>query len=189
MIKNLILKNRSYRRFCQKSVIKKKTLKELVDLGRISSSAANLQPLKYILSYNPEKNALIFPHLRWAGYIKDWPGPKEGERPSAYIIILGDTKIAKAFGCDHGIAAENILLGAVEKKLGGCMLGAIDRKGLRKGLKISDRYEILLVLALGKPKEKVVLEIAKRRETLKYWRDKKGRHHVPKRRLEEVIVG
>lgn len=159
-----------------------------MDLGRLSPSGANLQPLKYILSCEPQKNALVFPHLRWAGYIKDWPGPAEGERPSAYIVILGDTEIRKQFECDHGIAAQSILLGASEKGLGGCMIGSIDREGLRAALKISPRYEIFLVLALGKPKETVVLETVGTSGDIKYWRDGEGKHHVPKRTLDEIII-
>jgi len=189
MIKNLILKNRSYRRFNQKVTIELHTLRELVDLARLSSSANNLQPLKYILSCDRRKNALIFPNLAWAGYLKDWQGPDEGERPSAYIIILRDMEISKSFGCDHGIAAQNILLGATEKGLGGCMIGSIKRQRLRKILDIPPRYKILLVLALGEPKEKVVIETARSDEDIKYWRDNDGVHHVPKRLLDDIIVG
>jgi len=105
MLKDLVLKNRSYRRFDEKFIIKIATLRELVDLARLSASGANRQPLKYILSTDAKKNALIFPCLTWAVQLKGWGGPVEGERPSAYIIILGDTEIAPSFGCDHGIAA------------------------------------------------------------------------------------
>lgn len=188
MIKDLITKSRSYRRFFQEVAIDRRILRELVELARLSPSAANLQPLKYILCCEPKKNALIFQHLGWAGYLKDWPGPAEGEKPSAYIIILGDTEITRSFGCDHGIAAQSILLGAAEKGFGGCMVGTIKREELRKTLDIPSRYEILLVLALGKPKETVVLEPVGRDGDIKYWRDKKGVHHVPKRPLDELIL-
>ena len=188
MIKDLILKNRSCRRFYQEHSIDINTLKQLVDLARLSASAGNLQPLKYILSCDPEKNALIFPCLAWAGYLKDWEGPVEGERPSAYIIILGDTQISKVFGCDHGIASQSILLGAAEKGLGGCMIGSIHREQLHNALHIPERYEILLVLALGKPREKAVIEEIGPDGDIKYWRDSKGVHHVPKRPLDEIII-
>jgi len=182
------MKNRSYRRFEQGHQITKDTLKELIDLARLSPSAGNMQPLKYILSGDSQKNASIFSPLAWAGYLQAWPGPSEGERPSAYIIILGDMSISKNFLCDHGIAAQNILLGAAEKGLGGCIIGSIQKEGLREALNISDNYEILLVLALGKPKEKVVLETVGPSGDIKYWRDQEGIHHVPKRPLESVIV-
>jgi nitroreductase len=189
MIKDLIIKNRSCRRFHQEVSIENKTLRELVDLARLSPSAGNLQPLKYILSCESEKNALIFPHLAWAGYLQDWPGPSEGERPSAYIIILGDTEVTSSFGCDHGIAAQSILLGAREKGLAGCIIGLVQRERLRQVLAIPVRYEILLVVALGKSKETVVVEGIGYAGDIKYWRDDKGVHHVPKRSLDEIIVG
>ena len=188
MIGDLIVKNRSYRRFHQEVTIQIETLRELVDLARLSASAANKQPLKYILSCQPEKNALIFSHLGWAGYLKDWPGPGDGERPSAYIIVLGDTEISQSFGCDHGIAAQSILLGATEKGLGGCMIASVRRDELRQALQIPPHYEILLVLALGKPEETVVIETVGATGDVKYWRDSQGTHHVPKRLLDDIII-
>ena len=189
MLRDLILKNRSYRRFHEDVAIERETLRELVDLARLSASGSNLQPLKYILSCDPERNALIFPHLAWAGYLKEWRGPSEGERPSAYIIILGDTEIRSSVGCDHGIAAQSILLGATERGLGGCMIGSVQREKLRKALEIPLCYEILLVLALGKPKETVVLETVGPDGDIRYWRDEEGVHHVPKRSLDQIILG
>ena len=189
MIRDLVIENRTCRRFYQDVAIERETLRELVDLARLSASASNRQPLKYILSCDPQKNALIFPHLSWAGALKDWPGPSEGEQPSAYIIILGDTGIRQAFGCDHGIAAQSILLGAREKGLGGCMLASVKRDELSKALGILPRYQILLVLALGKPKEKVVLETIGPDGDFNYWRDSDSIHHVPKRRLDDIIIG
>lgn len=188
MIRELVQKNRSRRRFYEEKEIRIETLRELVDLARLSASAVNLQPLKYLLSCDPRKNGCIFPHLSWAAYLKDWPGPQPGERPSAYIIILGDTDIRKTFGCDHGIAAQSILLGATEKGLGGCMIGSINKHGLRAALSIPSRYDILLVLALGTPKESVVIEAVDHTGSIKYWRDRHDVHHVPKRSLDDIIL-
>lgn len=188
MIEDLIRKNRSCRRFYQNHALKKDDMENLVNLARLSASAGNLQPLKYITSTNPAKNEFIFRQLAWAAYLKDWKGPIEGERPSAYIIILGDTEIAKDFGCDHGIAAQSILLGAREEGLAGCLVGSINRERLREELEISARYKILLVVALGKPKEKVVIETVKADGSIRYWRDGKGLHHVPKRDLGDIIL-
>ena len=188
MIQDLILKNRSYRQFYQEVDIKHETLRELVDLARFSGSARNVQPLKYILSCAPQRNSLIFPHLAWARYITGWSGLCEGERPSAYIIILGDTEISRFVDYDAGIAAQSIMLGATEKGLGGCMIASIEREGLRKALEIPARYEILLALALGKPKETVVIETVGPSGDTKYWRDNKSVHHVPKRPLDDIII-
>jgi nitroreductase len=188
MLKDLILRNRSYRRFYQEIPISLDDLKEFVDLARQSASAANRQPLKYFLSYQPEMNARIFPYLAWAGYLKDWGGPKEGEKPSAYIIVLGDKTITQAFGCDHGIAAQSILLGASEKGLGGCIIGSVQKSELSRELGIPEQYEVLIAIALGKPKEQVVLEPVPEDGSIKYWRDAQGIHHVPKRALGEIIL-
>jgi nitroreductase len=188
MIHDLIIKNRSYRRFYQDEPITNKTLRDLVELARLSASARNAQPLKFMLSTTSEQNAIIFPTLAWAGYLTEWSGPEEGERPSAYIIMLGDTQIATNYWCDHGIAAQSILLGAVEKGLGGCIIASIQREALRKALKLDDRFEIIQIIALGKPKETVVIDEIGADGSIKYWRDKKQVHHVPKRLLDEIII-
>ena len=188
MIKDMIKKNRSYRRYYQNETISVEKLRELVDLARHSASGGNFQSLKHILSCDPKTNETIFKRLVWAAYLKDWPGPSEGEKPSAYIVILGDTSIHKEFFCDHGIACQSMLLGAIEAGFGGCILGSIDREGLRKDLEIDNHLQILLVLALGKPKEEVRIEYIERGGDIKYWRDDKQVHHVPKRPLDEIIL-
>ncbi|MBU0713912.1 MAG: nitroreductase family protein [Verrucomicrobia bacterium] len=185
--KTLVVKTRTVRRFDQAHRIKRADLLDLVNLARLSASGGNLQPLKFILSCDPQRNAQIFPCLAWAGYLKAWGGPVEGERPAAYIIILGDTTIRREFGCDHGIAAQCIMLGATAKGLGGCIIGSIKRERLRAGQAIPVKYEILLVLALGRPIEKVILEAVQNGD-IKYWRDAKGRHHVPKRSMREIVL-
>ncbi|MBW2635601.1 MAG: nitroreductase family protein [Deltaproteobacteria bacterium] len=188
MIKELVYKNRSYRRFYQNKKIAMETLEELVDLARHSACGGNLQSLKYILSCDPQHNESIFKRLGWAAYLKDWKGPSEGEKPAAYVVLLGDTSIYKDFFCDHGIACQSILLGAVEQGLGGCIFGTINRDGLRKDLSIDDKFQILLVVALGKPKETVTVEYIESDGDIKYWRDENSVHHVPKRSLQEIIV-
>ncbi len=187
MIKDLILKNRSYRRFYQDSKISINDLKELVELARLSPSGKNLQPLKYFLSADDETNAKIFSTLAWAGYLKDWNGPEEGEKPAGYIVILGDSRLTKNYFCDHGIVSQSMLLGAVEKGLGGCIFASIKREKLKELLNIEDHFEVLLVIALGKPKEEIVIEEALNND-IKYYRDENQVHHVPKSDLNEIII-
>ena len=186
--RDLVLKTRSYRRFDESFAIERATLENLMGLARCTASAGNRQPLKYILSVDPETNARIFPCLAWAGYLKDWDGPGPGERPSAYIVILVDKRIGENIWCDDGIVAQTILLGAVEMGLGGCMIGAINKDKLKKELEIPDHFKIQLVLTLGKPTETVVIEDLEPGGDIKYWRDDDDVHHVPKRTLEELIV-
>ena len=188
MIGDLIKENRSCRRFYEDHPVDLKMLEALVDLARLSASGANLQPLKYILACESQINAKIFSCLGWAAYLKEWPGPEPGERPAAYIVILGDTGISKEFGVDHGIAGQSMLLGAREKGLAGCMLGTINRKELREILNIESDLKILLVLAIGKPREEVVIETVGPDGNIRYWRDEAAVHHVPKRSLRDIIV-
>jgi nitroreductase len=186
-IKQLILKNRSYRRFDESHLVNYKELESFIDLARLSASAANRQPLKYVLYNTPEDCEKIFPLLAWAGYLSNWGGPVKGERPSAYIIILGDKTITEGFGIDHGIAAQSIMLGASEIGLGGCMIASFRKTEMRSLCRIPDNLELLLVLAIGKPVENVIIDDVSD-NNIKYWRDEKQNHHVPKRSLKELIV-
>lgn len=186
-LREIVYRTRSYRRFDESYRVDRKALEELVDLARMSASAANRQPLKYFLYNTPEDCARVFPSLAWAGYLKDWTGPEPGERPSAYIIITGDRTITESFNVDHGIAAQSIMLGATEIGMGGCMIASVKREELRNEIQIPPHLEILLVLALGKPVEEVVVEEV-RDNDIKYWRDADCVHHVPKRRLEDIIL-
>ena len=185
MLKDLILRNRSTRKYYQDVAVNRETLLELVDLARLSPSGGNRQLLKYYISCEPAKNVLIYNQIGLGG------SPPEGERPSAYIIIMNDTKLG-TYGpmeVDHGIAAQSILLGAVEQELGGCMVGMVNRKELQIALSIPVRYEILLVLAIGKPKETFVFEPCEiNGENTRGWWDEQGVRHIPKRQLADIII-
>ncbi|MDX1777179.1 MAG: nitroreductase family protein, partial [Desulfobulbales bacterium] len=152
MLYKLISKTRTFRRFKEDEPIAMETLRYLVDLARLGGSARNMQPLKYVLVNVPALNARIFSHLAWAGYLQDWAGPKEGERPAAYIVCLLDTRLSGAADCDLGIATQNILLGACEKGLGGCRIASLS-PGLPDVLGLDEYLRILMVLALGRPVE------------------------------------
>lgn len=186
-LKDLVFKTRSYRRFDESHRIDYPTLENLVGLARLSASGANRQPLKYMIFNSAEDCTRVYPSLLWAAYLKEWDGPEPGERPSGYIIILGDKDITEGFGVDHGIAAQSIMLGATEAGLGGCMIASIKKDKLREDLRIPERFEILLVLALGKPVENVIVDDI-RDGDVRYWRDEKKNHHVPKRPLNELII-
>ena len=182
MIRDLVLKNRSYRRFYQDVSIDIETMRELIELARLCPSAANQQALKYIISNDPETNAKIYPHVRIDN------DPPEGERPSAYVIILEETGRQPWVHVDLGIAAQTIHLGAVEKGFGGVMVANINKDGLRKALDIPAHFEILLVLALGKPKEEMVIETMGDDGSLQQWWDDKKARHVIKRSLDDLIL-
>jgi nitroreductase len=188
MLKDLVFKSRSYRRFDNTAVIPMQTLEELVELARVCPSSANKQPLRFILSASPENNEAIFGCLKWAAYLKDWDGPAPHERPSAYIVLVNTDRAWEMARFDMGIMAQTMLLGAVEKGFGGCMIGALDKERLRLHLALEPDMEIGLVLALGKPAEEVRIVDVPADGSIRYWRDEAGVHCVPKRRLEELVL-
>ena len=187
MLKDLVLQNRSYRRFYQGKTVDRELLVDLVELARFTPSERNAQPLKFFISNSEQTNNQIFPNLAWAAYLKGWDGPEEGERPSAYILILEDQTIATSSLRDQGIKSQTIMLGAAEKGLGGCIIASVKSHELSRILGIPDHLKIVLALALGYPKERVVIEPMPQNGNIEYWRDDKGVHHVPKRDLSELI--
>lgn len=186
--RELVTRCRSYRRFDGNCPVTEDTVWELLELACYVSSAKNLQPLKYIAVCNPAVAEALYPSLSWAGYLTEWHGPVEGERPQAYIVMLGDLSISHDVIVDSGIAAQTILLGATALGLGGCMIGSFERKKIRELLKIPDTFSLLMVIALGKPVETVVIDQMSDHDSVRYFRDANGIHHVPKRVVDDVVL-
>ncbi len=186
--RDLVTKCRSYRRFDSTCPVPKDVLRELVELACYVPSSRNLQPLKYIAVCEPPLVADLYPCLSWAGYLADWAGPAEGERPQAYLVMLGDFSISSDFATDSGIAAQTILLGATAFGLGGCILGSLDKEKTRALLKIPERFLPLMAIALGKPAETVVIDQMGEDDSVHYFRDANGIHHVPKRVVDDVLL-
>lgn len=186
-LKDLMVRNRSYRRFDENYRVTGEEMEELVDLCRYTASGRNMQPLKYKIVTSREECEKVFPHLKWAGYLMDWDGPEVGERPSAYLIQCLDTDMTRQLLCDDGIQLEAVTLGAVSKGLGCCIIKSFNKNAIADALNLPETLDILYVVALGRPVEKVKIEDMKEAD-IKYWRDSEGVHHVPKRRLEEILV-
>ncbi len=191
---DLLEQTRSTRRFKQKAAVSTALLEELIAGARLSASAGNLQPLRYVVCNDVRKNKEIFATLGWAVYLAHWKGPAEGERPAAYIVITVDDDVAANTDVAHidvGIAAQSMLLLAREKGLGGCLLGSFHKEKLEAavgaGAVLPGNCRPVLVLALGEPAETCVIETVEQGD-VKYWRDEDGVHHTPKRSLQELIL-
>lgn len=184
----LVKKTRTYRRFDESKKVSQEQLKQLVTYASYTPSGANKMPLKYIISTNEKTNETIFANVGWAAYLADWAGPVQGEKPTGYIIMLRDTEISKATATDEGIQAQTIMLGATAMGLGGCIMGNVKRAELSQALSLDKRYEIALVLALGYPTEKVVIEKMGEDGDIKYYHDENNVNHVPKRSIEETLL-
>jgi nitroreductase len=188
MLSDLLLKTRSYRRFDETVKIPQDVLRDLVDATRYCPSAANRQPLKYRLVFEENETAQVFNCLKFAAYLQNWSGPEAGERPAAYIVVLGDETISKFSEVDAGIAMQTILLHATELGFGGCILASVQREKLREILALDERFHIGYVIALGKPGETCLVEPLGQDGDIKYYRDADGVHHVPKRSLDDLLV-
>jgi nitroreductase len=186
-LKELLLSNRSYRRFDNSRTIDESVLTELVNLTRFCASGMNKQPLRYRLVTDADECARVYPCLKWAGYLKDWDGPEEKERPVAYLIQCLDTDCMKSILCDDGLQLEAITLGAVSMGLGACIIKAFNATAVAETLALPAHLEPRYVIALGYPVEKVVLEDMQG-ENVEYWRDSNAIHHVPKRTLDKLII-
>lgn len=183
---DIIKKRRTIRKFKQEK-IERSLLEKLVDAARVAPSASNLQPLKYIIADSADKTEEVFKNVKWAGYIAPYGDPGENEKPVAYIIILADTEIRKSgWERDAGAAMENILLAAAEEGIGSCWIGSINRDELRKKFNIPEKYQIDSLVALGYEAEHPVCE--DENGSIKYYKDENGVLHVPKRKLEDVII-
>ena len=159
-------------------------LERCVNAARLAPSAANLQPLEYIIVDDEQLLAEVFSTLKWAAYIRPEGDPVQGKRPKAYIIILNNSNVGTSSAYDVGAAMENMILVALEEGVGSCPIASVDRDKLRKILDIPGDYEIPLVLALGYPDESPVEEPFD--ESVEYWKGEDGVLHVPKKKLEMI---
>lgn len=188
---SLISSARSVRVYDGEAKIERETLEYLVDCARITPSAANMQPLKYKVCYECDVVEKVQPLTRWAGYIKDRTLPPEGKCPTAFIVICHDESVCQQTPFTHmdiGIAAQSINLASREAGLGTCMIGAFDRDAVKELLGIPENCVPMLIIAIGTPCEFPVLCSLPEDGNIKYYRDERDRHFVPKRSLEEVLL-
>ncbi len=188
---DLVRENRSYRGYDESVRLSREQLRGLVELARLCPSSVNLQPLKFRLVSEPEELQRLQPLTGWARRLPERKLPDPGHRPTAFVVICQDKSLAEnvqRFWKDVGIVAQTMLLGAVELGFGGCMIGNFTPEKVAGALALPENLEPVLVVALGKPQETVIVEDAAPGGDIGYYRDAQDRHHVPKRTLEELIV-
>lgn len=191
MFKDIVKLNRSYRGYDESRVITKEELMDFVDCARLSPSSVNMQPFKYYLSYEKEETEKILNLTYWAKALPDVKLPKDNMHPTAFIVLCQDLDLndnTTRFLKDVGICAQTILLAASEVGLGGCMIGNYKPELVKNALDLSDNLLPLLVIAIGKPAETIILEDVNADESVKYYRDENDAHHVPKRKLKDIII-
>lgn len=191
MLRDIVRSCRSYRRFHEEESVDRKLLERWVDTARLTASSGNAQPLRFAI-VDDARRAAVFDCLAWAKALPEWDGPAPGERPSAFVAICRDTDRALTdtyTAWDEGIAAQTIMLQAAEAGFGGCIIGSFKKRSLAEALGVDgERFQPDLVLALGKPAEKVRIESLPTGGATEYWRDAESVHHVPKRSLSDVLL-
>lgn len=191
MLKDLLKACRSYRGYDESYHFTEEELMELVDHTRYAASSMNIQPLKFYLAWEKEEVDRIQPLTGWAKQMPEMELPHKGMCPTAFIIICQDLSVddrLARFHRDVGIVAQTILLAAAEKGLGGCMIGSYGAKPVKECLHLPENLMPMLIVALGKPAEKIVLTEIEDGEDFKYYRDENDVHYVPKRKLKDIVV-
>ncbi len=188
ILEDMLLADRSVRRFDESHGIEKSTVERIVGLVRLCASGRNIQPLRYRIVTAPHERESVFPALAWAGYYKDWDGPGCGERPSAYIVQCIDTEIANDCLCDDGLHLQALTLGAVALGISCCIIKALDSAAVAKALGLSGRYRPRYVLAMGYASERVRIVEMTDDGDCRYYRDADDNHCVPKRPVESLII-
>lgn len=189
--KNLVLKNRSYRGYDESRKITREELVELVDCARLTPSAMNGQPFSYYLACEKEQLDIIQPLTKWGAALPQMTLPHAGKCPTGFIVICQNMEISEnlqQYRTDLGIVAQTMCLGATSKGLGCCMIGNFNGKTLQAALGLSEQFFPLLVVAVGKPDEEIVIKEIEKGDPVKYYRDENDVHYVPKRKLEDILL-
>lgn len=188
VLKELLERNRSIRRFDHGRKVEYEALTELIGLTRFCASGRNLQPLRYRIVVDADECAAVFPALAWAGYYKDWDGPAEEERPVAYLVQCLDTDLTTNCLCDDGLQLETITLGATAKGLACCIIKSFNKQKVKSSLQLPRNLDPLYVVAMGYAKENAKIVDIDGDGDIKYYRDGESTQCVPKRKAEELIV-
>ena len=191
MLKDLVIRNRSYRGYNEDRAITKEELLDLADCARLTASTVNVQPFKYYLAWQKDVVSRIQGLTKWAKGLPDLELPHPGMCPTGFVVILQDTAIGESLPRhqkDCGIVAQTMLLRATEMGLGGCMIGSFNAGAVKEALNLPENLMPLLVVAIGEPKEEVVIREIEPGESTRYYRDENDVHYVPKRKLKDVVL-
>jgi nitroreductase len=177
----IIKKRRSIRKFRNLTVPYDK-LEKLVESARLAPSVMNLQPLEYIIVENAQLVKEVFDCTEWKNYVFE-SGPKKGEEPKTYIVVLIKNAELKHAEFDAGLATENILLAAQNEGIASCCLGAVEWTRINRILKIPTEYYAKMLIALGYPKQEATYTDAEDKKI----RSVNGKIIVSKEPLSKIL--
>lgn len=180
-LEQAIASRRSIRRFAQRPV-PQADLRAIADAGRLAASAGNRQPCRFLAVSRPELVQAMHDHVAW---LAGAGAPGVGAQPMAYLVILADPALNRNYSSDCAAAAQNMLLAAHGRGLGGCWIGSVNRDAVQALLAIPGGLEIYAVIALGYPAEQAVIVDAE--DDVAVTRDAAGVVQVPKRQLADIL--
>ncbi len=179
---------RTYRRFKQER-IPDEILYELLQNARIANSAMNAQVLRYVLIKDEEAVKKIQPFFHFAGMLpKELGQPKEGEQPTAFIILYQENPTNPWADIDTGIAARTITLDAYTHGIGSCIMGHVEYAKIRKLLDIPEIWIPKLAIALGYPDHRSTIVEMPKTGDVRYYLDDNKQYYVPKRSLTDICI-
>lgn len=183
----LLKTRRTYRRFAQRE-ISQEIIDEILEAARLASSAANKQPLSYIVVKDAGKVEDVFVHTKWAGALPAEQGqPKENEHPTLFIAVVENLNINKNCDTDAGLAIANMTLAAWNHGVGSCMIGACNKTALSEMFGLTEDQALHTVVAFGYPTHESHVVDMEDQEHFKYYLDEKRDYVVPKRKLSDVV--
>lgn len=191
MIRDLAVKSRSYRGYDESRRVSREELLELVDCARFAPSSVNRQPFQYLLVWKKEDVDRLQPLTGWARALPDLKLPHSGHCPAAFIVICQNTEWdpdLKRYLRDVGAVAQTMLLAATEAGLGGIMIGNFSPDRVARAMELPQTVVPMLIVAIGKPDEKIVITEIENGQSTKYYRDEQDTHYVPKRKLEDIVL-
>ncbi|MCM1325069.1 MAG: nitroreductase family protein [Bacteroidales bacterium] len=184
----LLETRRTYRRFEQKE-IDQSIVDEILLAARLASSAANRQPLSYIVVEGKNRVAQVFEHTRWAAALPPELGqPKEGEWPVLFIAVVENLDINRDCDTDAGLAIGNMTLAAWNHGVGSCIIGACNKQKLSELFGLTENQKLHTVVAFGYPSHKSTIVPLYQGEEFSYYLDDNKDYVVPKRRLADIVT-
>ena len=180
----LLRRNRSYRGYDPSRVVTRDELMKLVEVTTLVPSGKNQQALRYRL-VTEEDSDKVLPLIRLGAALPELHLPFPGTEPRAFLVICSAVPENPVLDIDLGIAAQSLLLKAVEMGLSGIIIRAFDPARLQEALGLP--LTPLLVIAIGKGAENIFLKPVSAGESLTYYR-KDGVHFVPKLKAEDLVI-
>ena len=150
----------------QPDPVEKQKLESVLEAGRLAPSAANLQPLRFIV-VRTESRREELAHVYDRAWFLQAP---------LVIVVCGLPEAAWVRGdgvnyvrIDAAIAMDHMILAATEEGLGTCWIGAFDVQAAREAFALPEGVEPILMTPLGYAADQPKPKVRKPLDALVHW--------------------